>query len=769
MEIIFSFVVIVVIFIVMKKDWSQNQYPTKNKPTFTPKNEKAKHILPTDFNSRLSMVRTSSNVRKHDSDDDFGNFVLSDGYRKEQSSNKQKGVWIQPNETIKINGRTITKGFIYVGGVLPSKNGSGLECSLIDESLKASSAKKIDNVEEIYTDQSLSYWPSYSTISKECRGVLLDWLVSDRSNPNMPIGYVFLYFYGLERRIVIDLNKKLVSDDEVVAIYHELTRLNQIYESSRSFINYSNGLKELILFYKPDLVGQYSLELPKSRGQLVFKLELGKTVKEGRPVSSELAFLWLKGSDNYRLKTPARRCEDEFIQLFSRRYQVKFGDGIKVKPNKTKLEMHYGCASSTLGWIELHTGDLPDASILSGPINKFIVIADKCTQELEAYSRYLGKKDTSKDDIAALMLLPDELINEETSPTIKKFKEWAEHVVANANGLVSVDQFWKHVGTVLPKVITKKENELLYLLSEKAGFGIAPDIRFHNAKLKPDGNIVLFDGGHGAHFEPRDNFHQAQVLLRLGAMVANADKLDDSEYVVLRELVDHDTALSPTEKKSLQAYLTWRLNTQANMNGMKAKLDGFKANQKDLISRFIISIALADGVIDASEIKQIEKIYTLLGLDKSVVTNDIHALATEKVKPSHTKKVPQKDELKKGGTFNLDMAVLSLHENETGDVKSLLNDIFKEQDDVELPQEIEVSSDTSSLDSNHQALYLKLIEQEKWSIEDVQKLCADLGLMVHGAIETINDWSFGEVDAPVLDEDGDIFVDLEIIEELKGQ
>ena len=40
--------------------------------------------------------------------------------------------------------------------------------------------------------------------------------------------------------------------------------------------------------------------------------------------------------------------------------------------------------------------------------------------------------------------------------------------------------------------------------------------------------------------------------------------------------------------------------------------------------------------------------------------------------------------------------------------------------------------------------------------------------MVDGAVETINDWAYEKVDAPVLDDDGDIHVDLEIVEELKG-
>ena len=40
--------------------------------------------------------------------------------------------------------------------------------------------------------------------------------------------------------------------------------------------------------------------------------------------------------------------------------------------------------------------------------------------------------------------------------------------------------------------------------------------------------------------------------------------------------------------------------------------------------------------------------------------------------------------------------------------------------------------------------------------------------MLSGAIEAINGWSFEQVDAPVLDDDDDIYVDLEIAQELKG-
>jgi hypothetical protein len=45
-------------------------------------------------------------------------------------------------------------------------------------------------------------------------------------------------------------------------------------------------------------------------------------------------------------------------------------------------------------------------------------------------------------------------------------------------------------------------------------------------------------------------------------------------------------------------------------------------------------------------------------------------------------------------------------------------------------------------------------------------MCKDLGLMLEGAVETINDWAFDQADAPLIEDDGDIIMDREIVEEL---
>ena len=75
----------------------------------------------------------------------------------------------------------------------------------------------------------LGYWPSYDQLTPEGRAAYLSWLSWQRSAPNFPIGYVFLYFYGLERRALIDGSMSPVAQQERLWILGEVERLLTIY------------------------------------------------------------------------------------------------------------------------------------------------------------------------------------------------------------------------------------------------------------------------------------------------------------------------------------------------------------------------------------------------------------------------------------------------------------------------------------------------------------------------------------------------------------
>ena len=770
MEFIIGLFVIYLIYKLCKGNSKTSAHNPPPKRTPQPFSEKTK--VPKSRTSSPSIavgsssisVSSSSNHAYLDDDDDFATFTIhtSFGREPEKTTNKQKGRWISVEEQLSVNGRQLTKGFFYFGGVMNSLDGYGIEPSLVDDKRPASSPS-VDS--EIYTDESLGYWPTYASLSKGCRGAYLDWLASDRSNPNTPIGYVFIYFYGFERRVIENKSNNQISNEEYIAIFEEVLRLNSVFNANRSFRGYSANFLELMALQRPALFEDRLSDIPETNNALSFKVKLATTIANGNPVTAPLALEWLKNTFEYSLKTPARRCEEEFSQLFQIRFSEKFGEGISVKPNKTKLRLSYHAASNGVHGVDLELGDLPDPSILKGPIKKLIPIAEQCTEELSSYSRYLGKADTSRSDIAALMLLPKELANEANSPVIETFKSWANQIISSNDGLTTVKEFWTHTGTPLPKAFNKKENELVANLAAKAEIGIAPDQRFHHAKLKIDDNIVLFSPGHGEFFEPSSAFNQVSLAIRLGAMVATIDgTVDQHEKLALQTLINHDDKLSPSEKNSLNAYLTWRLNAPVNNTGLKARIEKLGVPQVEFLKRFMLSIALADGKIDAAEIKQIEKLYTSLGLDKSLVTSDIHAFASSKQPISATPKDVSIDK----STFQLDEGILAMHESDTNDAKSMLESIFAVDEEADLEVIPTADVNEEGLESPYKELFETLIAKESWPRKEVHELCSKLNIMVDGALETINDWAYDKVDAPVLDDDGDIYVDLEIVEELKG-
>lgn len=711
--------------------------------------------------------RVVANSNRDDDDDDLATFSISYGYNEGKSKNKTPGKWIKFDESITIKGQTFTSGNFYFGGRLSSLDGYGTEASLVDDSLK------VENKPSSFEDESLGYWPKFISLTPKGRGAFLNWLSGNRSNPETPLGYVFIYFYGLERRIAVDSIKQAVDDAEFKYLFDEILRLKGIYGSSRSFSNYSTRLLEIMCLLRPHVVSHPELEKTPQRDSLLFKHRLATTVNEEKPVPAELALAWIQFYPDYNLKKPARRCGYEFSQMFTRLYGKIYGNGIVVKPNKTRLKIEYHPASPSLRGVSFPQQDLPDPSNLKGPVNKLIAIADECTAELDAYSRYLAKPDTSRTDIEAVLLLPDDLSDMGATLGLGKFKKWADDAISTKNGLVNVEEFWTYTKSPLPSKINKKEAELIQNLAQKAGYGIVPDTRYHHAKTSTDGKLVLFPEGHGKYFEPSKAFSEMGMALRLGAMVAAIDShVDQAESNLLTQLIDHDTNLSPTEKRSLHAYLVWRLNTPSNATGLKARVELLGKNEKAAVSRILVGVAMADGKINPEEITQLEKLYTLLGLDKALVTGDIHGMSSSKAGLRTSS--PQSETISPASTsFKLDESILAIHESETKDVQSMLGAIFMEDEPAgesnQTATETIAVEEEPGIDKQHYALFESLIRKDKWTREEVEALCRDSGLMVSGALETINDWSFDKTDSAVLEEDGDaIYVDQEIVEEIEG-
>ncbi|CPR18943.1 TerB N-terminal domain-containing protein [Brenneria goodwinii] len=723
--------------------------------------------------------KKESVVQKDDSeDDDLATFTLSSGrnveYRaatiQRQNLSKTTGTlarWVLPGEVTIVGGVEITGGYFYLGqrmkhaGQSLSGDDDGTEASLIDDTLK------IYPKPYIYEDSSLGYWPSYSSLSPDARGAYLSWLASDRRDASCPVGYVFIYLYGLERKALVDSRDGNTPDAEFLTLFNEVCRLRSVFIENRSFRNYSSQLLEAMSILRPQvgLVPNPGSDSDYSSGGMQFKLALAKAVDAGVPVSAELALKWVINHTEYALRTPARRCAKEFAALFKRRYTLKYGEGMVVKPNKTRLRLDYTPASPSLRGVRLPVPDLPDPRALKGPAQKIMTLAEICTDELDAYSRYLGRKGTSENDTAAIILLPVEIINESAGKVLNTFKRWADEVIASRKGLTTVADFWVQMGANCPAKINKKEADMMQAFALKMGYCLAPDPFYHHMKAEADGALVLFSASEGARLSPSPAFISAVMTLRLGSMVALTDNsLDQAEQKVLENAIDHNSGFNEDEKRSLHAYLTWQLHTPANVTGMKNRIAPLSAMEKSAVGKVIVGVACSDGRIEPAEIKQLEKIYLSLGLDPSTISGNIHQHSTAEVTPlSSASTNPGAAE------FTLDASVLAHHESATDDVRKLLSAIFTEEEPEFRESAPVTGTQDGGLDNAHSQLYHRLLEKKQWPRKEATALCENLNLMLSGALEVINDWSYAVVDAPVLDDaDDDIWVDQEIAKELEG-
>ncbi|NTV51339.1 MAG: hypothetical protein HGA69_00685, partial [Desulfobulbaceae bacterium] len=60
----------------------------------------------------------------------------------------------------------------------------------------------------------------------------------------------------------------------------------------------------------------------------------------------------------------------------------------------------------------------------------------------------------------------------------------------------------------------------------------------------------------------------------------------------------------------------------------------------------------------------------------------------------------------------------------------------------------------------------RLLQQETWERSSLHDLCKELGLMVDGAMEVLNEWAFDNANAPLIEDGDPVFVDVNLAREI---
>ena len=658
--------------------------------------------------------------------------------------------WIPQGGNVEVAGRMIG-GMVYVGDpgdpnqLLPS-----------DEFRPCINPKLgITQWEEDKIGEKMDYWPGYSTINPSSRAAFLNWLSSGRCDESYDLGYLYLYFYGLERRFFLDDSQ----EEEKQQIIDEVERLNRLYPDKKRLHSYLSkflDVARLLLNDAPKL--EPILERMPARMPLSLKLAIAAQLEDRRPLSWEWLLSWFINHPNAKLRTSATRCPEEFQKMFSIHFQEKFPDGYTTRVPSQKLEYEYEAVSSDFKReveIRRNGKKIVDISSLDKLLTVAQGIADRSMEDITKFARYVFKPSSERESIEAHALLPLQLRAMTANKELEELRAWAHDQVKHG-GLVPVEDVVGRLGNTKTDKISKGDLTGAADALARVSFGLAPDPRFALRRPKEKEPVVIFELGEEVEAleDVSDAYRSELMLAALKMFIANADgDVSEVEMESLRKQAESGN-LNELERRRFDANIRWMMAVPPDISMLRSRVRNLDPTKHVHIRAAIVGMAQIDGVVDKDEVKAVEKIYKAMGFDSNLAYSDLHAgIAADgpvSVRPEEVglpgehipSEEPERVAVAVGG-IALDQNLVNRIRGDTRS-RELLSSIFGQGDDAEDKEEEAVTSIHSPLEGLTPVvaeMVIRIIERPNWEESDLMAMSAEIGQPLDGVLESINEWA----------------------------
>jgi TerB N-terminal domain/TerB-C domain len=733
------------------------------------------------------------------------------GFRVSSTIVRPSGVsWYFPGATATVLGFKIADGMVYVGHGSPKVN--GFDASFIDPSLPVASNSA--------SAGPLGYWPSYAQISPDCRRRYLEWLSQGKHDPTADLGYVFIYFYGLERRLIVENPET----DEALLLIAEIERLRAIYTGNGSFNAYSARLIEagtLIYTSVGREAGAVSTE-HLGNPSPILALMLASEIAAGRPLSFELAVTALCSLSDFWFahKQVIQRSRSLFLQVFRSRFQSRFPRGFLAEPRSgSKLTIPYRGALAGLSVdLAARAGvhDLPDpmSSSWAELLSVGNAVAGLVASHLYQVSRYPGWQNS----LAALVECPPEL----RTTVATDGRKWVDSLPIL--GEFNFGEVAKHaIGLENIKWTVKHRQEISAALAE-VGFSMepGPDEREH---LEDSTSVQVFRHSGSAMSRNAEVVSAAAMMVAAIAKTA-ASAADRIESFWISQIPSR-LSLTPDEMTLLRARLAWLRTRSISLTKMKRLLEDASSDERAFCAWSATVAVGATGTPEKSRIALLEAMHDTLGVPRARLYAALHAgIATASeaadglvviseavAEPLHVIPQPPEsapsqdlpapisyetagepsapDELpafefqpvtlpsvpaiepeyqntpasrKPSGPIGVDLEKVAKVRAETARTAAILAEVFVDDDESQQGAQPSEDGPFPGLDAEYAAFLSQLLFRAEWPRDDYDHMASAGGLMPDGAMEAINEWAFEHLDNALLEDGDPVVVNRELLD-----
>jgi len=623
-------------------------------------------------------------------------------------------------------------------------------------------------------ERGLPYWPNYYDCSPAQRAHYLDWLLSGKSDPNTELGCVFIYFYGLERRVLVDRA-------DFLPIAQEVIRLLPIYDRSNSFRRYACRLLWVALYLAsqsatvPQTLLNEAMAVTGRWDDELLGMCLAILYNKKQPLSAQVAFLVSQNDSRSSSSVIVRRHRDEFTKLFETKYQGHFSDGLQLRASKELKRIDYHPASGTLlrswGAIDgLPLPAMPNILAISSQFKQIVQCWDESIEELKAYSR-ASRSSGGKLTADAYETLPTELQDGDHPELNAWMKAWEDNLDEDESPIVPVSALAAIKSIPARERLTKSQCRSLLRTADAIGLGVEPDSRMTGKAYRWDERVALFFLDEEKR-QDVTNYVAASVLLRIGASIGEADgQVKEKELTFIADHLEVQFNLSDADSKRLERLQYLLLHSRSGDNEISPMFaKRLPRQQRLLVGEFLVGVAAVDQIITKDEMRALRKTYKLLDLDVA----DLDDLLGTHVAPGkgEARGTPQDKERV------LDPEKIRLTNEESVELREYLGSVLAEGDEPDnsksgssatavvvadpptaastSPAMVQHQTGDADLDSRFRPFLAAVLEREEWTQTELRELADKCHVMMSGAVETINEWSTERYE-DLLIEEGDTY------------
>jgi len=291
------------------------------------------------------------------------------------------------------------------------------------------------------------------------------------------------------------------------------------------------------------------------------------------------------------------------------------------------------------------------------------------------------------------------------------------------------------------------------------------------------------------------------VMLDLAITLANADgKISGREVQFLNRQVDAWSHVGESAQRRLRARLRLGIVYPPTLASLQNRIEPVPPAARTALAKLLSALAVADGKLEPAEVKHLEKVYALMGIDRTMLYGELHAVSAAADRntagPSATSlgltKAPTTSSAAKpdeaatqriapetnSGAMQLDPARIAALQLESERVTALLSKVFEEEAPVP-PMLVESPEDAGpesserpprllGLDGEHSAFLRVLLTRHSWSRAELNDIAADMEMMLDGTLERINEAALEKFDVLLAEGDDPIAIALDLMESVSA-